>query len=790
MTIRRKRSAELIWLSNKIEILCEPINNWLMGKLIEFSPWLKRSALIRRLLNKWVTNKYANFTRPRPSTLSLWVDQKTLEKAKKECAPEPVCDYMSWPAITDKNYFSRHVEPGNLKFPNNDRKSKEVGGEITELFRREGEMKEGRSNVFFMFFAQWFTDGFFRSERDDTRKTGSRHNVDLVQIYGSNEEMARALRSGVDGKLSADYSTGEELPDLLYEKTSSGEYEIKQKYQCLPYLNTLEEDVKKTLSNNYQPGNVIQQFDAVKPILRATGLDRGNTTIGNLAINTLFLREHNSICDAIKLLPEMQLDDERIFQTARMINIVLLVKLTFETYINHIGGVDFLELDNSFAEKQDWYREPWIAAEFNMTYRWHGLVPDKFHIGDKKESFISHFGLLENKGLGGVIDAALLQAAGDIGIGNTPDFLMWTEEKMIENCRDWNFKSYNDYRVAFGLRKLDSYDQLTDDIELGNKLKKIYGHIDNLELPVGWYAESKTGKSILGGLQARMVGYDAVTQLYTNPLLAKKNFTPEHFTKVGIDRIETTNSLADFITRNAKISRGIKIDFKKPEAAVCPFSRPIKQTTTTKDVFRNIPCPNLRVGVRMGLLEPDAHGWVESAQLRKYLTYLGLKDKSNILEMLIREGEKANEGVKDGYINLAKLRGSLLDHAGSTGTLDNPPGLNLENLNELKSFAVDGRLGTNEFAKASQYFRDKRPKNTEDKLGFLIQSLEFSSILDIYGTADARGSKYLTVKDLDDLWRKSCFPKAWKAPTETYIGSFRVYRRAIWFAMVRMFCGK
>jgi prostaglandin-endoperoxide synthase 2 len=107
----------------------------------------------------------------------------------------------------------------------------------------------------------------------------------------------------------------------------------------------------------------------------ATGLERGNSSVGYVALSLVFLREHNRICDELfRQNPSWQ--DEQLFQTARMINICLLLKLTVEDYINHIAGQRIFRLDPSFAEQQNWYRTNWIALEFDLLYRWHGLVPD------------------------------------------------------------------------------------------------------------------------------------------------------------------------------------------------------------------------------------------------------------------------------------------------------------------------------------------------------------------------------------------------------------------------------
>ena len=132
------------------------------------------------------------------------------------------------------------------------------------------------------------------------------------------------------------------------------------------------------------------------------GGDRVNSAAGFLAMNVLFLREHNRVCDVLKREAGLT-DDERLFQTARNVLIVLLMKIVIEEYINHIAPYHFKFRVNPAAfEGQRWYRQNWMAIEFNLLYRWHGLVPDSYRINDKD---VPLFETLFNNGV--VIDAGL-----------------------------------------------------------------------------------------------------------------------------------------------------------------------------------------------------------------------------------------------------------------------------------------------------------------------------------------------------------------------------------------------
>ena len=94
-------------------------------------------------------------------------------------------------------------------------------------------------------------------------------------------------------------------------------------------------------------------------------------------MNVLFLREHNRVARLLEAaLPGW--GDARLFETARNILIVLLLKIVIEEYINHIAPYHFefrLPTPPAFGKREPWYRTNWMAVEFNLLYRWHSVVP-------------------------------------------------------------------------------------------------------------------------------------------------------------------------------------------------------------------------------------------------------------------------------------------------------------------------------------------------------------------------------------------------------------------------------
>jgi len=512
--------------------------------------YLWRFPFVASFINRLAINRMAGATKPRPRPFSLW---SPLPKPADPNAPGPITDYTSWPSLNDRLFSGRHLPPADpayiAKLPPDAPYTGNDIGKITALFKRK-EFIPDRSTVLFAFFAQWFTDSFLRIDGNDRRKNTSNPEIDLCQIYGLDEATTHLLRAHKNGKLHSQWIQGEEYLDYLFEAGPDGKWKVKDRYAALPYLNSLEYILAGF------PEDRVQK-------LYATGLERGNSTVGYTAISTLFMREHNRIADMLqKNNPSW--DDERLFQTARMINIGLLLKIVIEDYINHIAGHQLFKVDNTFAEKKNWYRTNWIALEFDMLYRWHGLVPDNLVVKNKSYSprdFRTNNALLEEFGVGTILTSAATQQAGRIGLFNTPEFLLPAEYQTIKMGRDFRLRSYNEYREQFGLPKLTDFSQLTSDKATQTQLKDLYGNIDQLEFIVGLFAEESKHGALSGELLTLMVGSDAFTQALTNPVLSTNIFNEQTLTAYGLNLVKTTSTLKQLVDRNVKNGSQLTVKF-------------------------------------------------------------------------------------------------------------------------------------------------------------------------------------------------------------------------------------
>lgn len=477
-------------------------------------PWLRRT-LNRRLLNSAI-----NKTPPRPYPFSC------------------MAPYTSWDSLTDRTYSGRHLPPDPQQ---------QVGlpsaQETAELFRRTETRLSPKSTVLFPYFAQWFTDGFLRSERPedpnqrrDVRKNQSAHNIDLSQLYGLKPEITRMIRSGTGGRLKSQLINGEEYPPYLCENGQK-----KPEFQNLPVFrfNQLSASQRNELF--------------------AMGGDRANSQIGYLMLNILFMREHNRIAGKLAAA-HPNWDDEQLFQTARNVLIVILIRIVIEEYINHIAPYHFqFYLDATAFPNERWYRQNWMTVEFNLLYRWHSLIPSRLTVDETDlplERTMWTSKLISDHGLGALFQSASGQPAGKIGLFNTDPGLLDTELASILTGREVQLAPYNAYRAICHFPKVTEFDQISGDSVVQQRLKALYGSVDRIDFYVGLFAEEIRPNSALPSLLGRLVGIDAFSQALTNPLLAPSIYNECTFSREGLEIIENTRSLSDLLHRNLPAGSG------------------------------------------------------------------------------------------------------------------------------------------------------------------------------------------------------------------------------------------
>jgi prostaglandin-endoperoxide synthase 2 len=289
------------------------------------------------------------------------------------------------------------------------------------------------------------------------------------------------------------------------------------------------------------------------------GSDTSNLQVGFVLHNVLFLREHNRIArELADAYPGW--DDARLFATARNILTVLLMKLVLEDYINHITPTIFrISLEPRSFRNERWYRQNWMAIEFNLLYRWHPLVPSSYFIGGQEvpvTDTLYNTEIPTRYGLGALFEAASMQPAGQVTLGNTPEELWYVEALSMQAARANRLRSYNDYRELSRAPRVTEFDQITGNVRVRDGLKQLYRHVDNIELYVGLFAEPVPENGVLPNLMGKMVALDAFSQVYTNPLLAPRIYNAETFSPLGLEIINSTKTLSQVVNRNVPNSPG------------------------------------------------------------------------------------------------------------------------------------------------------------------------------------------------------------------------------------------
>jgi prostaglandin-endoperoxide synthase 2 len=472
-----------------------------------------------RLVNRYLIDRAATKAPPRPYRLST------------------MSHYTSWASLTDRSYNARQLPPTACV------RTDPPDDQVAAMFTRRGHQREcPKSTVLFAYFAQWFTDGFLRSQRAappasdrDITFNKSNHEVDLCQLYGLKDKHTDMLRLHHSGLLKSTIINGQEFPKRLCDDRAR----IKPEFVGLRVLgfDGLTNDQKRKLF--------------------AMGSDVANAQLGYAMFNVLFLREHNRIARQLATAHETW-DDERLFSTARNILTVLLIRLAIEEYINHIAPYHFkFKLRPESFDGSSWYRPNWESVEFNLLYRWHPLIPTELAVAGERlpiEQTTFRNDLLTDRGLGALFADASAQPAGEIGLFNTA---AWFDDRTslpsVRQSRAVKLASYNDYRALVKLPRITDFDQISSRAEVRQALREAYDDdVDKIEFYVGLFAEDRRENSALPPLMGTLVGVHAFSQLMTNPLLAPNVYVETTFSTPGWAMVrETDLTLEKLLRRNS-----------------------------------------------------------------------------------------------------------------------------------------------------------------------------------------------------------------------------------------------
>lgn len=330
--------------------------------------------------------------------------------------------------------------------------------------------------------------------------------IDASNVYGSALHRAQNLRSFENGKLLSQEIGGEEFPPF------------------------------NTFGLNNDDGNIPNKSRAF-----VAGDIRINEHSVLTAMHTLFLREHNRICDEITGA-NSGISDEEAFQRARCRVIGHMQAITFNEFLPVLVGNRVPDYDGYDAHVNTTISNVFSTACYRLG---HSMLPERIPLIDEDGSIdrvelrdlffrpelfengfddilvfgrtgyvlkIDHIfrGIIQSNMLR--IDPQITESVRSFLFHRTEreveeDFLKFLDlaSLNIQRGRDHGLPDYNKCRRDFGLRAVVHFADITNDVEVQTKLRNLYGSVDNIDLWVGALCEDSLSGAAVGELIATVL---------------------------------------------------------------------------------------------------------------------------------------------------------------------------------------------------------------------------------------------------------------------------------------------
>lgn len=360
---------------------------------------------------------------------------------------------------------------------------------------------------------------------------------------------------------------------------------------------------KQSKVRTYKDGKVKVQDDGRLPeSLTTAGIDltgfEENYWSGVGILHTLFAREHNAVCDALKrAYPSM--DDQRLYETAVLTVSALIAKIhtvewttcilrhpalqigmnanwygalgeTFKEKIGRVG--DSEALSGIVGSSSDHHSAPFsLTEEFVTVYRLHPLIPDDWnffsvesgeHLTNKTFTEIQGKytrDFMHSMPVGDLWYSMGMASAGAVCLHNYPNALRKLERidgqvtdlatLDIVRDRERGVPRYNDFREMLRMPRRKSIDEITPNKQWAKEINEIYGgDVDLVDTQIGMQAEQPPKGFGFSDTAFRIFIVMASRRLKSDRFFTK-DFRPEIYTQVGFDWVNNT-SMKDVILRH------------------------------------------------------------------------------------------------------------------------------------------------------------------------------------------------------------------------------------------------
>lgn len=306
--------------------------------------------------------------------------------------------------------------------------------------------------------------------------------IDASNVYGSDSERAAALRR-MDGSGKLKSSPGGLLPFNVDGLANAG---------------------------------------GASDALFLAGDVRANEQIGLTAMHTLFMREHNRLCDVIGD-ENPGLDGDAIYQRARKLVGAEMQIITYREYLPELLGREALRPYGGYRDDVDASISN-IFATAAYRYGHSALSPTLLRLDaqgeeiaeghiELRDAFFSSSRLSEEGGIAPVLRglaAQLHQAIDPFVIDDVRNFLFGPPGAggfdlaalNIQRGRDHGLPSYNEARVAMGLEPFgaNQFRRVTSNREIERRLRDTYDTVNDIDAWVGGLAEDPVPGAQVGPL--------------------------------------------------------------------------------------------------------------------------------------------------------------------------------------------------------------------------------------------------------------------------------------------------
>jgi hypothetical protein len=376
--------------------------------------------------------------------------------------------------------------------------------------------------------------------------TADTHWWDGSQVYGNDPAFAQALRTGENGKLKLD-----------------------------------------------DRGLVPEEVEAHVDLVGVAG----NFWVGLALLHSLFMREHNAVCDHLHATHPEKSDDE-LYDNARLVVAALMAKihtvdwtpaiiahpttvkalnanwwgLEGETLDKRLGRITGNEVLRGIpGTKTALHGVPYqLTEEFVAVYRMHPLIPDDFDFraleDDKplQQYTLPDLGVLQVRqrltemSMSDVFYSFGTMYPGALTLHNFPrhlqDFHRADGEHVdlasidVLRIRERGVPRYNEFRRLLHLNAYDTFEEMADTPEHAEDLRRVYKDPEEVDAMIGMYAEPKPKGFGFSDTAFRIFILMASRRLESDRFFSD-DFRPEVYTQQGLDWVEN-NSMRSVLLRH------------------------------------------------------------------------------------------------------------------------------------------------------------------------------------------------------------------------------------------------